>query len=103
MKKELPQNINTFKNVIVTEIELKDGTKTQMITIFNHSQIGFKEVNVGIKTALEHSQNVKNMESVFSSFKDGAIHPICWFNKTPIEDYRPELDPSLNPHLKTAV
>lgn len=103
MENNVMQHQNTFKNVIVTEIELKDGTKTQMITIFNHSQIGFDEVNIGIKTALEHSHNAKNMESVFSSFKDGLINPICFFDKTPIEDYRPELDPSLNPHLKNAV
>ncbi len=103
MKDNLPQNLNTFKNVIVTEIELKDGTKTQMITIFNHSQIGFEEVNLGIKKGLEYSHNVRNMQSTVSSVKDGKLNPLIFFDKTDIKEYRPELDPSLNPHIRTAV
>ena len=103
MENNISLNQNTFKNVIVTEIELKDGRKTQMITIFNHSQIGFDEVNIGIKTALEHSHNAKYMESVFSSIKEGRINPICFFEKTAIQDYRPEIDPSLNSYIRTVV
>ena len=103
MENNISQNLNTFKNVIVTEIELKDGSKTQIITIFNHSQIGFEEVNIGVKTALEHSRKAKSMESTFSSIKGGKLNPFCFFKKTDIKDYRPELDPSLNPHIITAV
>lgn len=103
MKKNLPKNLNTFKNVIVTEIELKDGSKSQMITIFNHSQIGYDEVNIGIKRALEYSHKAKNMQSTVSSVKDGKLNPFIFFEKTDIEEYRPELDPSLNNRIKQAV
>lgn len=48
------------KSVLVTEIELKDGTKTAVVSILNPHLIDFEEINRGLNFAMQWQKGVIN-------------------------------------------
>lgn len=91
---------NPFYNALITEVEFKTGEKTKMITLFNTLEIGFEEVNLGVKRALECSHKVKSMHSSLCTVKSGIIKENIRFEKQQIKDLAPEeLFPNLANHL----
>lgn len=77
-----------FKNAIVSSIELKDGTNTQIITIFNSNEINFEEMVIGINTAVyrqsEFYNNIKSIQNTFSSINNGNLKPFATYRKNEI-------------------
>ena len=69
----LPIPENQFMRVMMTDVELKSGASTKMMTIFDNSNIGFEEVFLGIRKSLEHVSETKTMHSKLFSVKDGAL------------------------------
>ncbi|WP_348824016.1 hypothetical protein [Flavobacterium aestuarii] len=84
----LPQ-IN-FKHTIVTDIELINGKKTQVITIFNSCEINFEEMAIGISTALERQSrfynNIKSTQHTFCSIKEKGLNEIAKYHK---QEFKP--------------
>lgn len=100
MKNTLIQNpeIQQFKNALVTDVELKNGCRTQVLTVFNHSDIDLEVVNIGIREALAKSHRAVSMQSSFYSIKTGELKKVLEFERTEIQEYNPEKDLTLNPH-----
>jgi 6-phosphofructokinase len=80
---ELPQT--TFSQTIVTDIELKNGKNTQIITVFNNQDINFEEVSIGIDTAIkrqvEFYKNIKSAKHTLCSIKTGILKPFIFYDK----------------------
>lgn len=94
--KQSSTSVNNLHNVIITDVLLKNGKITQVVTIFNNRDIDFECVNIGVTKALERSRVATKMKSTFSSYKNKVSDTISEFEETLIKDYRPELDPDLN-------
>ena len=88
---------------IVTDVLLKNGKTTQIITIFNAIDIEDDYINIGITKALEFSHRADKMKSNFCSFKKGKLKTIAEFEETKIKEYSPENDPDLNKNLQNEV
>ena len=82
---EIPLDQVNFKNAIVSNIELKNGINTQIITIFNSNEINFEEMVIGINTAVyrqsEIYNNIKSIQNTFSSIKNGNLKPFATYIK----------------------
>ena len=80
---EIELNQVNFKNAIVSSIELKNGTNSQIITIFNSNEINFEEMVIGINTAVyrqsEIYNNIKSIQNTFSSIKNGNLKPFATY------------------------
>lgn len=85
-----------LKNVLITEIELKDGRKTQAITFFNYAELNGESLNIGVKKGLERCRNVSKMKSTICSIKTGILKPFVFFKESKITPYDPRLDKNLN-------
>ena len=85
---EIELNQVNFKNAIVSSIELKNGTNSQIITIFNSNEINFEEMVIGINTAVyrqsEIYNNIKSIQNTFSSIKNGNLKPFATYSKNEI-------------------
>jgi chaperonin GroEL (HSP60 family) len=73
------QRQTLFKHALVTQVELNNGKKTEVITLFNHNEVDFEEINAGINDALSHCRNVYKSKSTFCSIKNGKIEPFAHF------------------------
>jgi hypothetical protein len=69
----LPIIENQFMRVMVTDVELKNGTETKMMTIFDNSNVGFEEVFIGIRKGLEIISEAKSMTSKLFSVENGKL------------------------------
>jgi hypothetical protein len=82
----LPIIENQFMRVMVTDVELKNGTETKMMTIFDNSNVGFEEVFIGIRKGLEFISEAKSMTSKLFSVENGKLKESgVKFEKTPIK------------------
>lgn len=68
-------NTNPHIRVFLTDIELKNGTTSKMMTVFDNSTIGFEEVYIGIKQCLKHINEAKAMQSSMFSVKNNTLEP----------------------------
>lgn len=84
-----------LRQAYVTEIELKDGTKTQMVTFFNNSELNFEEVQIGIATAVERCENTHKMKSTFCTVSNGIVKTILSYQERKIVHYDPRKDKNL--------
>ena len=82
---EIELNQVNFKNAIVSSIELKNGTNTQIITIFNSDEINFEQMVIGINKAVyrqsEFYNNIKSIQNTFSSIQNGKLKPSAKYFK----------------------
>ena len=82
----LPIIENQFMRVMVTDVELKNGTETKMMTIFDNSNVGFEEVFIGIRKGLEFISEAKSMSSKLFSVENGTLMESgIKYEKTPIK------------------
>lgn len=70
-----------FKNIIVTDVELKNGKKTQIVTVFNNEDLFFEEVNSGVINGLKKTYDCKSATSHYSRIKEGSLEHCTTFEK----------------------
>jgi hypothetical protein len=88
----LPIPENQFMRVMMTDVELKNGASTKMMTIFDNSNIGFEEVFIGIRKGLEFVSEAKSMNCQLFSVEKGTLKESgIKFDNTPIEYWRPRM------------
>jgi len=89
MSKEIALPQIYFKHSIVTDIELSNSKKTQIITIFNNSEINFEEMVIGINTAINRQSkfynNIKSTQHTFCRVKKEGLDKILFYGKTEFE------------------
>ncbi|MGV0756782.1 hypothetical protein ACTS9E_14530 [Empedobacter brevis] len=85
-----------YKNALITSVKLKNGKTTQMITVFNSSELNFEELNIGVKKGLERTRKAESMQSTLYILKGSETEPVIHFEKQLLRDYKPELDKTLN-------
>jgi hypothetical protein len=72
-----------LKHALVSEIELKNGKKTKVVTIFNSSDLNFEEMNFGVNTALKRINSYKNtmkdIKTSFGSLENGTFEKVTTF------------------------
>ena len=75
----------TFKNAIVSNIELKNGKQTQIITIFNSNEINFEEMVIGVNTTIRRQSkfynNIKSIQNTFNEIENGKLKPFTEYKK----------------------
>ncbi len=74
----------TASHALVTEIELNNGRKTAIVTLFDCSEISFEEVNLGITKALVNGASFENYvskEASLYALKNGALKQQITFPK----------------------
>lgn len=80
----LPQT--HFKHTIVTDIELNNGKKSQIITIFNSSELNFEEMVIGINTAINRQvkfyKNIKSAQHTFCGIRKDGLNKVAMYDKT---------------------
>lgn len=75
-----------LKNALLTNIEFLDGTKTQIVTIFNNELTNFEEIKIGVYEGINrenifYSKKMKTLESVCGNFKNGKFKPVIKYPK----------------------
>lgn len=86
---DVAENIE-FRNAIVSNIELKNGTQTQIVTIFNNSEFNFEEMKIGLDYALGRIQknyvSIKSVQTNFNKIIDAKLHTVAKFRKQEFEN-----------------
>ena len=63
---------------IVTEVLLKNGKRTQIITLFNQNEINYEEIMLGVKEGLRHDRETYSYQSsMCSGIKEGVLKVMC--------------------------
>lgn len=74
-----------FRNAIVSNIEMQNGTQTQIITIFNNHEFNFEEMKIGLDYALQRIHkdyvSIKSVQTTFNSIKDATLKPFATYRK----------------------
>ena len=65
------QNQQNFTHAIVFEIELINGKKSAITTIYQNKDISFEEIICNMSKAIEKSNNIKSMTPSVGSIKSG--------------------------------
>jgi hypothetical protein len=85
MTTEIALNQVGFRNAIVSNIELENGTQTQIITIFNNHEFNFEELKIGIDTSLNRinkdSHTIKSVQTTFNSIENAKLKPFAKYKK----------------------
>jgi len=83
METQLPVNENQlfYKHALVCDIVLNNGKQTKAIVIFNHNELNFEEINVGMNVAFSYC-NVRKHKNTFCSIKNGNLNPLAHFHET---------------------
>lgn len=68
-----PMLQNPNLKLLVTDVKLKDGSETQVLTFFSADIIGFEEVFVGVRKTLEYTHDVNLMKCKLHSVKNGKL------------------------------
>ena len=65
-------------HAIVTEVLLKNGKRTQIITLFNQNEINYEEIMLGVKEGLRHDRETDSYQSsMCSGIKEGVLKVVC--------------------------
>jgi len=70
-----------FSNAIVSEVELTDGKRTQVVVIFNQRELHFEDINIGLNMSLSRCKNVSKSKNTFCSIRNGILKPFALFQK----------------------
>lgn len=69
-------------HAIVTEVLLKNGKRTQIITLFNQNEINNEEIEIGIHQGLRHNRETYSYQSsMCAGVKQGflkAVYSTSW-------------------------
>ena len=93
MSTEIALNQVGFRNAIVSNIELENGTQTQIITIFNNHEFNFEETKIGIDTSLNRINKdynpIKSVQTTFNSIQDAKLKPFAVYKKQEFFNLKP--------------
>lgn len=64
---------NPNLKLLVTDVQMKDGSATQVLTFFSADLIGWEEVYVGVKKTLEYTHDVNLMKCKLHAVKNGQL------------------------------
>ena len=83
VKVAIIENVNNIKasHAMVTQVELKNGSVTAMVTLFDSSLIGFEEVKIGVNTALKLEENVMSEQSTLYALNNGKLDKFTDYEK----------------------
>ena len=65
IQEKLPKNAN----MLVSNIKMKDGTNTQILTLFENYKIGFEEIEIGVIKGLEFLSEVDTVQNKLYSIR----------------------------------
>lgn len=89
-KETVIPNVN-LRHAFFSEIELKNGKKTQIITVFNNNDISFEEMEIGLNTSLSRQikfyNNIKSVQHTFCSINKEGLNKIALYDKVGSEWY----------------
>ena len=85
--KTKPLALKEFKDALITDVELKDGTTTQAILIFNRCELSFEEMNRGINDSLSYV-SAKTAKTKIYSIKNGKLEASTEFDEVKIKSKR---------------
>lgn len=74
----------TASHALVTEIELNNGRKTAIVTLFNQRDINFEEINIGVGHTLARLRHINwvSKQSTFYRLIEGGIQYVTQFKKS---------------------
>lgn len=77
------ENVNNINvsHAMVTQVELKNGNVTAMVTLFDSSLIGFEEVKIGVNTALQMQDNTLSEQSTLYALNNGKLDKFTDYEK----------------------
>lgn len=82
-------------HALITNVELKNGKTSPIITMFNCREINFEEVNIGVTTTLSRQNQFQggfiSRESKLYRLKEGELEFITEFQK---QYYNPQNAPN---------
>lgn len=83
VKVAIIENVNSIKSshAMVTQVGLKNGSVTAMVTLFDNSLIGFEEVKIGVNTALQLEENVMSEQSTLYTLNNGKLDKFTDYDK----------------------
>jgi hypothetical protein len=61
----------TATHALITNVELTNGKKSQVVTLFNFKDVGFEEVYIGVYNALSMQEHITSMQSTLNVITDG--------------------------------
>ncbi|MBO6185053.1 MAG: hypothetical protein J6O88_10280 [Chryseobacterium sp.] len=67
-------------NAMIFEIELKNGKKSMMTTIYNNSDLDFEELVSHTQIALKKSNKVKSVKTTVGSLRSGQFEGIFFYD-----------------------
>jgi hypothetical protein len=71
------QDVNSVKasHALVTNVELENGKKSSIVTLFNNSEFSFEEINVGVNTSLENHDwlKISKIKASLHLLKNGRL------------------------------
>ena len=70
IQEKLPKKVN----MLVSNIKMKDGTNTQILTLFENHKIGFEEIEIGVIKGLEFLSEVDTVQDELYSIRNGNIY-----------------------------
>lgn len=76
-----------FKNALITNVKMKDGSFSQIVTLFNNEEISFEEVNIGVNRTLEHISDAYSMQSDMCHNKNGKAELFAKYPEKIIEGH----------------
>jgi hypothetical protein len=80
--KELKNNsTDFFKDAISVEIEMIDGKKSLVTTIFNSSEVYFEELVQGLISSLSNCDNIKSMKPTSGIIREGNFNGLFFYKK----------------------
>lgn len=79
----LIENVNNIKasHAMVTQVELKNGNVTAMVTLFDGLLIGFEEVKIGINTALQMQEYIISEQTTLYALNNGKLNKFTDYDK----------------------
>lgn len=73
-----------FKHALLTRVLLTNGKITEMITVFNATELSFEEINTGVKRGLESTHVAQEMQSTFYGMFNNKLEPVAIFENEKI-------------------
>lgn len=65
-----PNDLQNFTNMMVFDVEMQDGRKTKVVALFDNKDVGYEEMYIGIKKALEFVPESKKFNTSLFRFKN---------------------------------
>lgn len=66
-------------NAMLFEIELKNGKKSIMTTMYNHTDVDFEELVLHTQIAMKKSNKVKSVKTTVGSIKSGKFEGLFFY------------------------